>query len=280
MKQKALFDAWPEKYDQWFRTPIGRLVKMYERELLMDLLRPGPGETILDAGCGTGVFTLDMLAAGPRVVAMDISLPMLVRAGKKAAGCPISFVAGDMMALPFADRTFDKVVSVTALEFIEDGKGALSELFRVTKHRGWIVVATLNSLSPWTARRAAQASRKPDSIFKRAIFRSPEEMAAIAPVEGVIKTAVHFQKDDEPERAERIELEGRARGLETGAFLVGRWERLDHYGKGADTHRLGQVVLSCQDTPNLAPGEVRADVLKSQTDRRGTHPRNRIGKMG
>jgi ubiquinone/menaquinone biosynthesis C-methylase UbiE len=225
MKQKALFDAWPEKYDHWFRTPMGRLVKMYERELLMDLLRPGPGETILDAGCGTGVFTVDMLAAGPRVIGLDISLPMLVRAGKKAVGWPLSCVAGDMMALPFADRTFDKVVSVTALEFIEDGKGALSELFRVTKHRGWIVVATLNSLSPWAARRAAQASRKPDSIFKRVIFRSPEEMAAIAPVEGVIKTAVHFQKDDEPERAERIELEGRARDLETGAFLVGRWER-------------------------------------------------------
>jgi len=228
MKGKGLFDTWPEKYDHWFKTPIGRLVKTYERELLMDLLRPGPAETILDAGCGTGIFTLDMLGAGPRVVAMDVSLPMLGRAGEKAAHRPISFVAGDMMALPFADETFDKVVSVTALEFTEDGKGALGELFRVTKHQGWIVVATLNSLSPWAARRTAQARKKPDSIFKKAIFRSPEEIAAIAPVDGLIQTAVHFQKDDEPERAKRIELEGRARGLETGAFLVARWERPDH----------------------------------------------------
>jgi len=228
MKQKALFDAWPEKYDHWFKTPIGRLVKTYERELLMDLLRPGPGESILDAGCGTGVFTLEMLGAGPGVVAMDVSLPMLARAAEKAAPGPISFVAGDMMALPFADETFDKVVSVTALEFIEDGKGALGEFFRVTKHQGWIVVATLNSLSPWAARRAAQARKKADSIFKKAIFRSPEEIAAIAPVDGLIQTAVHFQNDDDPERAKRIELEGRARGLETGAFLVARWERPDH----------------------------------------------------
>ena len=225
MKQKALFDGWPEMYDQWFRTPIGRLVKMYECELLMDLLSPEGGDTILDAGCGTGVFTLDVLGTGPRVVAVDISLPMLVRTREKAVGCPASVVAGDMMALPFADETFDKVVSVTALEFIEDGKGAVRELFRVTKRGGRIVVATLNRLSPWAARRAAQARTKPDSIFKRAIFRSPEEIAAITPAAGVIKTAVHFQKDDEPERAERIELEGRARGLETGAFLVARWER-------------------------------------------------------
>jgi len=228
MKGKGLFDAWPEMYDHWFKTPIGRLVKTYESELLMDLLRPGAGETILDAGCGTGMFTLDILDAGSRVVAMDVSLPMLARAGKKAARRPISFVAGDMMALPFADGTFDKVVSVTALEFTEDGKGAVGELFRVTKHQGRIVVATLNSLSPWAARRAARARKEPGSIFKRAIFRSPKEMAAMAPVEGVTRTAVHFQKDDQPKRAKKIELEGRTRGLETGAFLVARWERPDH----------------------------------------------------
>ena len=197
----------------------------------MALLRPGPGEAILDAGCGTAVFTLDILAAGPRVIGLDMSLPMLARAREKTVGWPISCVAGDMMALPFADGIFDKVVSVTALEFIEDGEGALGELFRVTRHHGWVVVATLNSLSPWAARRAAEARTKPDSIFKKAIFRSPDEIRALAPIEGLLKTAVHFQKDDEPGCAERIELEGRAKGLMTGAFLVARWERSGHSGK-------------------------------------------------
>lgn len=56
-----IFDEWPERYDQWFRTPIGRLVREEESKLILEMLRPGHGERILDAGCGTGVFTLDML---------------------------------------------------------------------------------------------------------------------------------------------------------------------------------------------------------------------------
>ena len=44
-----IFDDWPEKYDQWFETPIGRLVKKYESELVLEMLRPERGERILDA---------------------------------------------------------------------------------------------------------------------------------------------------------------------------------------------------------------------------------------
>ena len=48
----GLFDEWPEKYDQWFTTPIGALIKKYESELILDLLEPCPGEIILDEGRG------------------------------------------------------------------------------------------------------------------------------------------------------------------------------------------------------------------------------------
>jgi ubiquinone/menaquinone biosynthesis C-methylase UbiE len=223
-EEGRLFDKWPDPYDQWFKTPIGALVKKFERELLLDLLRPGQGEIILDAGCGTGVFTLDLLSFGPHIIGLDISLPMLRRAGEKAQRYPFEMVMGDISKLPFPKNSFDKVVSVTAFEFIEDAKGALSELFRVTKRGGCIVVATLNSLSPWASRRRAEAKRG-HMLFDKAIFRSPDELRLMAPVDGVIKTAIHFQKADEPHVAGEIELEGREKGLKTGAFLVGRWEK-------------------------------------------------------
>ena len=219
-----LFDQWPEKYDRWFQTPIGALVKKYENGLLLDLLQPRPGESILDVGCGTGVFTLNILASGPRVTGLDISLPMLKRAEVKTGGYPFRAVAGDMSFLPFADECFDKVVSMTALEFIADGREAVADLFRVTRKGGIVVVTTLNSLSPWAARRK-KAAGNGHSLFEQMIFRSPDEMRAIAPVEGLVKTAIHFQKDDDPERAPEIEHDGQRRSLDTGAFLAARWEK-------------------------------------------------------
>ena len=132
-RKAQLFDEWPEAYDRWFTTPIGSLVKKYEAQLILDLLKPKQGEILLDAGCGTGLFTLDFLSSDSRVVGLDISLPMLIQAAKKLKGHPFQMVLADVLSLPFPENTFDKVVSVTTLEFIKDAKIAVKELFRVTK---------------------------------------------------------------------------------------------------------------------------------------------------
>jgi ubiquinone/menaquinone biosynthesis C-methylase UbiE len=217
-----IFDDWSEKYDQWFETPIGRLIKGYESKLILGMLAPGQGEIILDAGCGTGVFTKHIFETGARVVGLELSRPMLVQAAFKNKGLPFLSFQGDMRRLPFADDAFDKAVSITALEFIEEAEVAVEEMFRVTKPGGIIVVATLNSLSPWADQRENKG-KKGHPIFRHTIFRSPEEMSALSPVPGDIETAIHFKKDEDVERAQKIEMEGRKRGLNTGAFLAARW---------------------------------------------------------
>ncbi len=243
MPGKQRFDDWPERYDRWFETPVGKAVLKYECELILELLRPGKGEWILDAGSGTGIFTREFLARGAEVVGLDISLAMLVYAEKKATlrqaqgvkgSMPLcsgekgqalcySGVTADMTKLPFADRSFDKSVSVAALEFVADEKRAVAELFRVTRSGGVVVVATLNSLSPWAARRSANARRDPESIFNRIFFRSPSQLLAAAPVGGIVRTAVHFGKEDDPATFDRSEREGE--GRETGAFVAARWRK-------------------------------------------------------
>ena len=224
MKQPQLFDEWPETYDQWFTTPIGSLVRKYESELIRELLNPAPGDRVLDGGCGTGVFTPDFLASGSRVMGLDLSFPMLTRSMKKLCGTPFQAFQGDLLALPFKDQTFDQSVSITALEFIRDGEKALRELFRVTKPGGTVVVATLNRLSPWAERRS-EAAKKGHPIFRHAIFRSPEELLALRPEKGTLRTAVHFEKEDPPEKAVEKEEEGRIQGSKTGAFIAVAWEK-------------------------------------------------------
>jgi ubiquinone/menaquinone biosynthesis C-methylase UbiE len=280
MPGKQRFDDWPERYDRWFETPVGKAVLKYETELILELLRPGLGELILDAGSGTGIFTREFLARGAEVVGIDISFAMLVHAAGKAAsrkaqddkvpmpvcgakppafrqaqeetppmpvqaeqaairraqgdkgpmllwsgeqGQPLCYrgVTADMTALPFADGAFNKTVSVAALEFVADEKRTVAELFRVTKPGGVVVVATLNSLSPWAARRSAKARRDPESIFNRVFFRSPAQLLAAAPVGGIVRTVVHFGKEDDPATFDRSEREGQ--GRDTGAFVAARW---------------------------------------------------------
>jgi len=217
-----LFDDWPDRYEKWFTTPSGSLVKRVEWELILDLLRPGPGEFILDAGCGTGVFTLDMLSCGARVVGLDLSLSMIRRARQKARSSRLQVISADILNLPFPENTFHKAVSITALEFIPDGQKAVKELFRVTRKGGTVVVATLNSLSPWAERRREEG-RKGHPLFSKVFFRSPGELAALTPVKGETRTAVHFPKEENPDRAWEIEKRGNLNNLNTGAFLAARW---------------------------------------------------------
>jgi ubiquinone/menaquinone biosynthesis C-methylase UbiE len=225
MAAKKLFDDWPERYDQWFTTPIGRLIKEFEGRLVSEFLSPGPGEKILDAGSGTGIFTHDFLRAGARVVGLEISGPMLGLARKNAVGYPFQAVQGDMLFLPFCDNAFDKSVSITALEFIKDAQKAVDELFRVTRRGGWVVVATLNSLSPWTARRKAKTQHGQKHILENAFFRSPGELLSYGPSGGVAKTAIHFEKSDPPDEAAEKEIRGQKLHLDTGAFVAVRWQK-------------------------------------------------------
>jgi ubiquinone/menaquinone biosynthesis C-methylase UbiE len=222
MTGRRLFDDWPERYDCWFKTPLGKAVLKYEVMLVLDLLRPTRGEKILDAGSGTGIFTGEFLDRGADVVGLDISWAMLRWAKEKHEAFSEGGVTADMALLPFADDVFDKTVSITALEFIEDEKRAVTELFRVTKPGGRVVVATLNSLSPWAIRRRENARQNQKSIFNRVFFRSPAQLLAAAPVSGIVRTAVHFGKEDDSAELDRIEQEGQ--GQETGAFIAACWE--------------------------------------------------------
>ena len=219
------FDDWPDRYARWFETGIGQLVKRFELDLALELLQPRPGETILDAGCGSGIFTAPIIERGANVVGIDLSGPMLHHARDTLPAAGFSPLAADIRALPFSDGQFDRVVSITALEFVAEGQQAMDELFRVTRPGGRIIVATLNRLSPWARRRESAARSIADSVFRHAIFRSPDELAGLAPVDGVIKTAIHFAKDADPREAEAIECEGAARGQATGAFVIGAWKR-------------------------------------------------------
>jgi ubiquinone/menaquinone biosynthesis C-methylase UbiE len=218
------FDTWTEPYDRWFTTPIGRLVYAYEAQLLLELLDPQPGERILDAGCGSGIFTGEVLARRATVVGLDLSLPMLGAARRRHARARFFGLCADLSALPCADASFDRVWSMTAIEFIADAAPALAELERVTRPGGTIVVTTLNSLSPWAEERTRKG-RAGHELFSRVFFRSPDEMRALIKPDCVVRTAVHFGKEDPVDQVPVLERAGQEAGSDRGALLAVKWLR-------------------------------------------------------
>ena len=222
---KTPFDEWTSRYDSWFETPSGTLIKQYESEMLLKLLNPLPKEKILDVVCGTGIFTMDVMAFGPMITGIDISEPMLRKAMDKTSQSGFTGICADMCALPFADNSFDKVLSMTAIEFVEDAKKVIDELDRVTKKGGSIVVTTLNSLSPWANRRL-NAAKKGHDLFNKIFFRSPDEMRSLVPANSVVKTAIHFQKEDCLSELVNIERQGKENHSDKGAFLAVQWNKI------------------------------------------------------
>ena len=221
-KDNQLFNGSAEFYNEWFTTPIGKQVLETEQELINRFFTLSPGDRILDAGCGTGIFTLNFLKSGAIVTGLDISRGMLLNAATRLKDLRFYAIQGDMLELPFPDSVFDKTVSITALEFIQDSWTAVNELFRVTRPGGIIVAATLNSLSPWAVRRSQKGE---DHLLENAFYRSSADLLSLTGLEGEAETVVHFMNDDDPEKAAEIEKEGKLRKLETGAFVAVRWQK-------------------------------------------------------
>lgn len=135
----------PDEYDAWYRTPRGDWIGATEFALLARLLELRPDETVLDAGCGTGYFTR-RLAEGRTgcVTGIDVDGAAVRYAHDHSTG-NVAFARADAQRLPFPDRSFDTVVSVTALCFMQDERAALMEMLRVSRRR--IVLGLLNRRS-------------------------------------------------------------------------------------------------------------------------------------
>lgn len=97
-----------------------------------------PGDRVLDLAAGTGTSSEPIAHGGAFVVACDFSLGML-REGRRR-NPRLSFVAGDGLALPFADESFDAVTISFGLRNIQDRDAGLRELLRVTRPGGRLVV--------------------------------------------------------------------------------------------------------------------------------------------
>ncbi len=133
-------------YERWYETSRGRWIGRREAELVVAALEPRPGESLLDVGCGTGFFTRTLAGAmDGKVVGVDMNPEWVEYARGRDAG-RASYQVADARALPYPDASFDLVVSIAAVSFIEEDAVAVREIVRVARRRFAIGLLNRRSL--------------------------------------------------------------------------------------------------------------------------------------
>jgi ubiquinone/menaquinone biosynthesis C-methylase UbiE len=114
-------------------------------------------KSILDVGSGAGQIAghlLEFADPAARITCIDLSQQMLCRARRRLHSDRPAYIAADLSALPFADRSFDGVTCGYVLEHLPDPALGLSELARVmcTGGRMLLLVTEDNFAGAWTSR--------------------------------------------------------------------------------------------------------------------------------
>ena len=165
-----------KRYDEWLLKRKNRLAADLESRLMMGMLAPEKGESVLDIGCGTGASSIPLLEKGLDVTGIDPS-PYMLDMMSETLGNRVSLYRGYAEDLPFDDNSFNHACLFTSLEFVDNPSKALAEAFRVAKDR--VFIGVLNRYALTGIGRRVKGIFTP-TIYNRANFFSVWEIKSMA----------------------------------------------------------------------------------------------------
>lgn len=149
-------------HDHWWSTGEGPVAGLHAMnpvragyfESALATRRPLAGTRILDVGCGGGILAEELARRGADVTGIDFSVSSLAAANRHAAKASVRpavrYAACDALSLPFADASFDAVVSSDFLEHVPDLGRCVREMSRVLVPGGVLAFDTINrTLLSW-----------------------------------------------------------------------------------------------------------------------------------
>jgi SAM-dependent methyltransferase len=165
----------------------------------------GPGQRVLDIGCGSGVFLRAAADRGATVYGLDASEALLEIARKRVPGADLR--VGDMQFLPYEDDCFDVVTGFNSFFFAADMVAALREAGRVARPGAPVVIqvwgrpdrcdleAMKQAVTPFLPG-APAGDRRPPEHWKPGVLEAMAAEAGLTPA-STFDTSWSFEYDDE-----------------------------------------------------------------------------------
>lgn len=211
MSRVAPFESHTDRYERWFEQhQAAYCSEMLAVRAQMPLQGLG-----VEIGVGSGRFAAPLGVA----IGIDPSFNMLRRA--RARG--VVAVAGVAEALPFADDTFDFMLMVTTICFVDDVRAMLAEAHRVLKRQGDLIIGFIDRES--SLGRHYLEQRVENVFYREATFYSAEQVASLLAESG-FEAEGWVQTLTQPLELMR-EVEKTLPGRGQGAFVVVRAKLLD-----------------------------------------------------
>lgn len=139
-KPYSNLEAWA--YDRFVAAgPVRFFREVFSKTGMHDVPK---GAAVLDVGCGGGQIALALAETRPdlSITGLDLNADQTARAKRRAErrGLDVSFVQGDALRMPFADRSFDAVFSIASIKHWPDQSRGLRECLRVLRPNGLLFV--------------------------------------------------------------------------------------------------------------------------------------------
>jgi ubiquinone/menaquinone biosynthesis C-methylase UbiE len=124
-------------YEQWAKRPEIKRTEVFEQQLMMDMLDPLRGKSVLEVGCGSGSGLIPFIEKGLLVTGIDPS-PYMLDIAQRQVGHRADLHRGSGEDLPFEDNSFHYVCLNSTLEFVDDYEAVIEEACRVAKDKVYI----------------------------------------------------------------------------------------------------------------------------------------------
>jgi len=170
---RELYDAAAEESDWWRAHRWGYSGEVAARTVadIAAKLRVGPGDRVLEVGCGSGMVLSTILQNGQRGFGVDLSEKLIRRAAAFGVDrTRLDLLAAEAAGLPFRDGVFDRVLCYSVFQCFPDrgyARRALRELVRVCKPGGMILVGDV--FGAVETMKAAWADGRGRELFRRVL---------------------------------------------------------------------------------------------------------------